>query len=270
MSSIRNAVQRRNHKERAQPLERSKLGLLEKHKDYALRAKDYKKKQSTLKSLRQKAAERNEDEFYFSMVSRKGPGSALTGGKRWDGTVRGDRGNTALSVETVRLLKTQDMGYLRTMRNIALKEVTDLEQRAILAGAMTGEAEVDYDEDDEDMDITPSSRPQAPKKIVFLDDDQEAETVLPSRKDDQELDDDDDEDEEMEDGHGDAEEREARRKASNAARLRRKLQIAKKKLKALTDAEYELELQRARMAKTATSSGIGKNGKKMKVRERKR
>jgi len=32
MSSMRNAVQRRNHKERAQPLERSKWGLLEKHK----------------------------------------------------------------------------------------------------------------------------------------------------------------------------------------------------------------------------------------------
>lgn len=30
MSSMRNAVQRRNHKERAQPLEREKWGLLEK------------------------------------------------------------------------------------------------------------------------------------------------------------------------------------------------------------------------------------------------
>jgi hypothetical protein len=32
MSSMRNAVQRRNHKERAQPLERQKWGLLEKKK----------------------------------------------------------------------------------------------------------------------------------------------------------------------------------------------------------------------------------------------
>ena len=29
---MRNAVQRRNHKERAQPLEREKWGVLEKHK----------------------------------------------------------------------------------------------------------------------------------------------------------------------------------------------------------------------------------------------
>lgn len=32
MSSMRNAVQRRNHKERAQPKEREKWGVLEKHK----------------------------------------------------------------------------------------------------------------------------------------------------------------------------------------------------------------------------------------------
>lgn len=32
MSSMRNAVQRRNHRERGQPQERQRLGLLEKHK----------------------------------------------------------------------------------------------------------------------------------------------------------------------------------------------------------------------------------------------
>lgn len=32
MSSMRNAVARRPHRERAQPLERQRLGLLEKHK----------------------------------------------------------------------------------------------------------------------------------------------------------------------------------------------------------------------------------------------
>ena len=32
MSSMRNAVQRRNHRERGQPEERQKWGLLEKHK----------------------------------------------------------------------------------------------------------------------------------------------------------------------------------------------------------------------------------------------
>ena len=32
MSSMRNAVQRRSHKERAQPREREKWGVLEKHR----------------------------------------------------------------------------------------------------------------------------------------------------------------------------------------------------------------------------------------------
>lgn len=32
MSTLRNAVQRRNHKERAQPKDREKWGILEKHK----------------------------------------------------------------------------------------------------------------------------------------------------------------------------------------------------------------------------------------------
>lgn len=34
MASLRNAVKRIEHKERAQPASRRKLGLLEKHKDY--------------------------------------------------------------------------------------------------------------------------------------------------------------------------------------------------------------------------------------------
>ena len=65
MSSLRNAVQRRNHRERAQPEERAKWGLLEKRKDYKLRAADHKLKRRKINTLKQKASERNEDEFYF-------------------------------------------------------------------------------------------------------------------------------------------------------------------------------------------------------------
>ncbi|KAK4239896.1 small-subunit processome [Achaetomium macrosporum] len=263
MSSLRNSIQRRAHRERAQPLERERLGLLEKHKDYQKRAKDYNKKKAVLKSLRQKAADRNEDEFYFGMMSRKGPGSSVTRGKSFTGTVDGDRGNKAMDVDTVRLLKTQDLGYIRTMRNVAAKEVRELEERFVLAGG-TEQVEIDEDEDSDD-DVGPStSQPQKPKRIVFFDAPEEREQALEAQAEDDDAEMEDYEDEDDEQAVA------ARRKAQNLEKLGRKLKAAKKKLKALADAEYELELQQAKMAKTATSGGITKSGRRLRVKERKR
>lgn len=71
MSSLRNAVKRKTHKERAQPSGRKYLGLLEKKKDYRLRAKDFERKKKRLAELREKAELRNEDEFYFGMHRQK-------------------------------------------------------------------------------------------------------------------------------------------------------------------------------------------------------
>uniref|UniRef100_A0A2P2M400 U3 small nucleolar RNA-associated protein 11 n=1 Tax=Rhizophora mucronata TaxID=61149 RepID=A0A2P2M400_RHIMU len=71
MSSFRNAIPRRAHKERAQPHSRKKFGLLEKHKDYVIRAKAFHKKEETLQRLREKAALRNPDEFYFKMIKTR-------------------------------------------------------------------------------------------------------------------------------------------------------------------------------------------------------
>ncbi|KAF5261133.1 hypothetical protein BFJ63_vAg10609 [Fusarium oxysporum f. sp. narcissi] len=268
MSSMRNAVARRPHRERAQPLERRRLGLLEKHKDYSLRAKDFNKKKAQLKNLKEKAAERNEDEFYFGMMSRKGPGSKIQDGKRWSGTVEGDRGNKAMDVETVRLLKTQDIGYIRTMRQVVAKEVARLEEQVVLT---RGFDKLDEDEDDEDEGsdsefdfATAPSRPREPRKIVFMDDEeQREETIL-------DLEDEDDADKTFE-GFDDDKKKEAEfERAKALRRLRRQLENARKKLKALTDAEGELEIQRAKMAKTATSGGTTRKGKKIMVRTRKR
>ena len=71
MSSLRNSLHRRNHKERSQLAHRAKFGILEKHKDYVLRARDYHSKQERIKTLQKKAANRNKDEFYFGMVNQR-------------------------------------------------------------------------------------------------------------------------------------------------------------------------------------------------------
>jgi len=225
-------------------------------------------------------------------LSRQGPGTAHSRGKRaWTGTVDGDRGNKAMPVDTVRLLKTQDMAALRTMRNVELKKVKELEQRAILAGAFAGavgEDDEDDEENDDDMDVSSSTR-RTGRKIVFFDSPEEqalasgqsvvrggGDTATGGEEDGEEDDDDefadfDDADDDDEGGDKDGQPSEAEIAAARVARLRRKLLNAKKRLRALSDAEHELEVQRARMAKTATTGGgVDRRGKKLKVRERKR
>lgn len=223
------------------------------------------------------------------MVSRqhKFSAGALTSttnkhNRKWTGTVAGDRGNTALDIDTVRLLKTQDIGYLRTVRNIAAKEVRDLEERAVVAGAFAGldvndkdqedESESDWDSDLDDDAQRKAAKPRAkPKKIVFADSVAEVEQNIPDQDDNSDVNmDSEDDDDGSEHGNKKKKNLEARKREQNAERLLRKLQTARKKLKALTAAENELELQRAKMAKTATVGGITKSGKKIKVRERKR
>ncbi|KAK1547304.1 hypothetical protein CPAR01_01271 [Colletotrichum paranaense] len=278
MSSMRNAVQRRSHRERAQPLERQRFGLLEKHKDYSLRAKDYNKKKATIKSLREKAADRNEDEFYFGMLSRNSMGSRLKDGRKWSGTVAGDRGNKAMDMDTVRLLKTQDVGYIRTTRNVISKEVRRLEEQIVLIGGIdaanhNGDDDDDDDDLDSDSDAKESARkPTGPRKIVFLD---AAEAEAKAKSAEKAAMDLDDEDEDEFDGFGDAEDGDddedaAESREKQLSRLRLQLQNAKKKLKVLTKAEQGLEIQRAKMAKSATSGGTTRKGKKIMVRARKR
>ncbi|KAL9443537.1 hypothetical protein AB3S75_016825 [Citrus x aurantiifolia] len=100
MSSLRNAIPRRAHKERAQPQSRKKFGLLEKHKDYVVRAKAYHKEE-TIRRLKEKAAFRNPDEFYFKMIKTK----------TVDGVHRLESEANKYTQEELMLMKTQDIGY---------------------------------------------------------------------------------------------------------------------------------------------------------------
>lgn len=274
---MRNAVQRRPHRERAQPLERKRLGLLEKHKDYSLRAKDYNKKQEHLKKLRQKASERNEDEFYFGMLSREGPGSRIMQGKGWSGTVKGDRGNKVLDMNTARLLKTQDVGYIRTMKQIVRKEVARLEQQIVLTQQVNGleddaGADDDFDDDDDDemLSMPMSAKPKAPKKIIFADDEDEREAVMDADMDADSGSEDGSEFQGLDDEKEAGAAKEEPEAVKSLRRLKRKLENERKKLKALTDAERELDVQRGNMAKKGTVIKETRRGKKVAVRTRKR
>ena len=168
------------------------------------------------------------------MMSKKGP----TTGKRSTGTINGDRGNAVLSQDAVRLFKTQDLGYVRTMRNKTQKEVDDLERRVM---GIRGEG----------------------RKIVFVEDVEEQDERIG-----EDVDMDEDEDEEVE---VDLEAKKLRKlQEKETHKLELKLTVARERLKALSQAEEALDLQRAKMAKSPTVGGVNKNGVKFKVRERKR
>lgn len=112
-------VQKKQHRERAQPLERRRLGLLEKKKDYKLRAQDYHRKQDALKILKAKAAQRNPDEYYHAMTRKKTDSSGIQLSERDEETLTNDQ---------IKLLKTQDSTYIKNLRSEELKKLKKLEK----------------------------------------------------------------------------------------------------------------------------------------------
>lgn len=61
----------RLHRERRQPEHRKKLGYLEKKQDYKKRALDHNQKKERLRKLKNKALERNPNEFHFHMINSR-------------------------------------------------------------------------------------------------------------------------------------------------------------------------------------------------------
>ena len=126
MSSLRNAAKRVTHKERAQPANRKKFGLLEKHKDYVERARDFQKKQKFIKNLRSKAENRNPDEFYFNMNK-----SQVING------VHKKIRKGSIDTDEIFLLKSQDLGYVQHKKTIDEKKIEKLRSNLHLIGVET-------------------------------------------------------------------------------------------------------------------------------------
>ncbi|KAJ2745512.1 hypothetical protein GGI20_002116 [Coemansia sp. BCRC 34301] len=116
VSSLRKFAPRREHKERGQISSRKKLGFLEKHKDYVLRARDYNEKQRQLKRLRERASTRNPDEFYFNMERSQ----------MQDGVHVEDR-KQALPLDIQKLMDTQNVTYVKMQRDINKKKIEKLQ-----------------------------------------------------------------------------------------------------------------------------------------------
>jgi U3 small nucleolar RNA-associated protein 11 len=76
MSSFKKAIPKRKYKERGQPENRKHLGMLEKKRDYKIRAEDSHRKEAEINRLKDLAYNKNPDEFYFSMEKTR-----LVGGK---------------------------------------------------------------------------------------------------------------------------------------------------------------------------------------------
>lgn len=140
MGILQHQIQKKQHRERAQPQERKKWGLLEKKKDYKLRAADYHAKQAELKLLKKRAEERNPDEYYHQMTRTQLNEDA--------NKVRTNMGQ-ALSNDAVKLLKTQDSGYVRTQIAQEQHNIERLQNELIFGG--TGKHTVFVDDVEEGM-----------------------------------------------------------------------------------------------------------------------
>ncbi|EDO15080.1 hypothetical protein Kpol_431p7 [Vanderwaltozyma polyspora DSM 70294] len=136
MAKLVHNVQKKQHRERSQLTSRARLGHLEKHKDYVKRAQDYHKKEKSLKILREKVKERNEDEYYHGMHSRKLD--------QKNNLLYVDRNNNEdLSNDQVKLLKSQDVNYIRTLRTAELNKIENYRKKNLIINSTSLNKESD-------------------------------------------------------------------------------------------------------------------------------
>ncbi|GIL51073.1 hypothetical protein Vafri_7161 [Volvox africanus] len=151
MTALANAIKRKTHKERSQPAARKKYGLLEKHKDYVERARNFHKKEKTLKALKRKAEERNPDEFYFAMEKARTKEGVHDG--------RRTKANK-YSHEELLLMRTQDVKYLSMKATTEANKAARLRESLHFIGATVAKGD--------------KGSTAVPRHTVFVDNEEEA------------------------------------------------------------------------------------------------
>lgn len=125
MSGFRGVGGGRAHRERAQPAARvHKHGMLEKKKDYRLRARDFHRKQSQLKALRALAATRNPDEFARAMVSAARAGTGTSARIR---LAQQKNGRKRSEHDAAKMLFSQGTSYVRNRLQMERKKAERLQ-----------------------------------------------------------------------------------------------------------------------------------------------
>ncbi|KAI9660734.1 MAG: hypothetical protein M1831_003426 [Alyxoria varia] len=202
MSTIRNSIPSRSYRERPQPPSRAhKYPLLEKHKDYSKRARDHNAKQRQLKSLREKAASRNEDEFSFGMMSSRSEGGKMVKERKrqnkggflggdGDGMKKGmgvseEEVAKGLRNQTARRLKGQDLAWVRNERSKVRKMVKRAEETIRLNGS--GGVDLAMAQEDGSSDGGGGSSKKrrrrtttGPKHTIFVDDESQQKSFDPA------------------------------------------------------------------------------------------
>ncbi|EIE25270.1 small-subunit processome, partial [Coccomyxa subellipsoidea C-169] len=157
MSSLRNAIKRKTHKERPQPQSRSKFGLLERKKDYKARADDFHRKEKALLNLRRKAEERNPDEFYFAMEHTR-----TKGGVHLKSSTQANK----YSQEQLQLMKGQDIGYLELKRQSEAKKAERLRNSLHFIGAPVRNSHTLFVDEEEAASFSPQDCFDTPAELL--------------------------------------------------------------------------------------------------------
>uniref|UniRef100_A0A0G4FCE2 U3 small nucleolar RNA-associated protein 11 n=1 Tax=Chromera velia CCMP2878 TaxID=1169474 RepID=A0A0G4FCE2_9ALVE len=158
MSSYKHLVHRRVHLERHQPERRQRLGLLEKKKDYKLRAEDFHKKQDKVKELAEIARLRNPEEYSRKMAKK----AKLVNGKKviLDRDQEGDR---AFDSKAAKALNALDRSLISVKSQKQKRKLEGLQGELHMLEAKKPNAHTLFMDSDEEADLLSAAAASAPQ-----------------------------------------------------------------------------------------------------------